>query len=628
MRLRAVSLLVLAASAPMLAAPAMAAQARAAQAKTAQAPPPSSAPSFGEVVEVNVVNVEVYATDKAGNRVNGLKKEDFTLFEDGKPVEITNFAIAEGSGGGIAAAPAGSLGGGAVSAPETLAPDGTSPAAVPDNPLSLVLFVDNLHLHPGSRSRALEQVRRFLSQNVRKGDRVMVATGDPGLHIRQPFTDDPAALDAALREIERLPVRGGEADRSRSTALRTLLSIQEIDVKQGDPCGVDIVTPVEGYAESTRDDVLRALKSLTLLVNSLAGVPGRKAVVHISDGLPVNPGEELFQVLFEICGGGAATSGLRVPDEVGIYDATSLGPSAYRAQQAMLDAQKFSTAGDLAALTAHANANRVTIYPIQASGLQGNAAADADLDGGEKVLQLPTLQSMKTANFQSSLSAMASDTGGRAILNANDFLPDLARVRQDFSNYYSLGYASAHTGDGRQHRIEIKTKKPGIKLRYRQGYRDKPLVERMVDRTLAALLHGMEDNPLGITVEIGDQTPSPSGTVAVPVRLKIPLFKLAVLNRDDKFQGSLRLFVVSRNQEGVNSAVRQVSVPLDIPRKQVLMAMGQFYVYTLTLQLAPGEQRVAVAVRDEIAATTSFLGRDIFVGTAVGAKAGAARSPG
>jgi VWFA-related protein len=591
MRLRAVSLLVLAASAPVLAA----------QARPAQAPP--SPPSFGEVMEVNVVNIEVYATDKAGNRVNGLKKEDFALFEDGKPVEITNFAIAEGGGG--AAVPAASPGG-SVSAPEAPVPDGGSPAAVPDNPLSLVLFVDNVHLHPGSRTRALEQVRRFLAQNVHKGDRVMLATGDPGLHVRQPFTDDVAVLDAALREMELLPVRGGEADRSRSTALRTLLSIQGLDVKQGDSCGIDIVAPVEGYAESTRDDILRVLKSLTLLVNSLAGVPGRKAVIHISDGLPVNPGEELYQVLSEFCGGVGATSGL----------------------QAMLDAQKFSTVGDLSALTAHANANRVTLYPIQASGLQGDALADAELERSEKILQLPTLQSMKTANFQSSLSAMASDTGGRAILNANDFLPDLARVRQDFSNYYSLGYPSVHTGDGREHRIEVKAKKPGIKLRYRQGYRDKPLAERMVDRTLAALLHGLEDNPLGITVEIGDQTPSSSGTVAVPIRLKIPLFKLAVLNRAEKFQGSLRLFVVTRNEEGVNSPVRQVMVPLDIPRKQVLMAMGQFYVYTLTLQLAPGEQRVAVAVRDEIAATTSFLSRDIFVGTAVGAKAGAARGPG
>ena len=48
-------------------------------------PPPPSAGSFGEVVEVNVVNVDVYATDKAGRRVTDLKPGDFELLEDGKP---------------------------------------------------------------------------------------------------------------------------------------------------------------------------------------------------------------------------------------------------------------------------------------------------------------------------------------------------------------------------------------------------------------------------------------------------------------------------------------------------------------------------------------------------------------
>jgi hypothetical protein len=69
------------------------------------------------------------------------------------------------------------------------------------------------------------------------------------------------------------------------------------------------------------------------------------------------------------------------------------------------------------------------------------------------------------------------------------------------------------------------------------------------------------------------------------------------------------------------SPVRQVAVPLQIPRKEVLTAMGQFYVYTLTLQLPPGRQQVAVAVRDDIAATTSYLSRAVTVGTTAAAAA-------
>src|SRR5262249_7881473 len=47
--------------------------------------------AFFENVNVDVVNVEVYVTDKSGNTVNGLTKDDFTVLEDDRPVAITNF---------------------------------------------------------------------------------------------------------------------------------------------------------------------------------------------------------------------------------------------------------------------------------------------------------------------------------------------------------------------------------------------------------------------------------------------------------------------------------------------------------------------------------------------------------
>jgi VWFA-related protein len=571
---------------------------------------------FGEVVEVNVVNVEVYVTDKDGNRVTGLKKEDFTVSEDGKPVEITNF---EAIGGSAAAAPrqgAPSAGG----PPETkVTPVPAAPAAAagPGTAMSLVVFVDNLNLRPESRTRAVEQIRRFLAENIHPGDRVMLVTNDLKLNVRQPFTDVPEALDTTLRKLETLPAYGGEADRARNTALRAVLTLQEVNVKRGDPCSPEVASPVESYAQATRQEVLRALQSLSLLVNSLAGIQGRKALLYVSDGLPVTPGEELFQVLYEMCGGGAATSGVRLPEEVGVWDAATLGPGAYPAQQALLDAQKYNTTKEFSALVARANANRVTFYTLQASGLRGNASAAADIDINERILQLPIVQNVQTTNLQNSLSVLAVDTGGRAILNANQFLPDLARMRDDFESFYSLGYTPAHNGDGREHRIEVRVKRPGLRLRYRQSYRDKPSLEKVVDRTLASLLYGVEDNPLEIGVEIGDQTPGPSGTWTVPVRLKIPLFKLAILNHEaiGTFEGNLRLFVATRTPDGDNSPLRQVAVPIRIPRKQVLNAMGQFYLYTVSLQLKPGPQQVAVAVRDEIGATTSYLSRQVEVGS-------------
>ncbi|HEX9944882.1 MAG TPA: hypothetical protein VGG03_22965, partial [Thermoanaerobaculia bacterium] len=116
-----------------------------ASALAAKPPAAPAPPSFGEVVEVNVVNVEVYATDKKGSRVSGLEKRDFEVLEDGKPVEITHFEVVAGGG-----------------APRTqeAAPavvPGVAPAA-PEDAWNLVVFFDNLSLRPTSRGRALRQL--------------------------------------------------------------------------------------------------------------------------------------------------------------------------------------------------------------------------------------------------------------------------------------------------------------------------------------------------------------------------------------------------------------------------------------------------------------------------------------
>jgi hypothetical protein len=219
---------------------------------------------------------------------------------------------------------------------------------------------------------------------------------------------------------------------------------------------------------------------------------------------------------------------------------------------------------------------------------------------------------------------MAADTGGRAMFNANDALPDLARMQEDFTSYYSLAYAPTHSGDGLEHKIEVKINRPGVRVRYRQSYRDKPELERIADRTLSALFYSTEDNPLDIAMTLGEQTPDADAkTWTVPVKLKIPLFKLAFRNQEGApLQGRLRLMVVTENGQGGLSPLRQVDVPLSIPRMKVLTALGQSYLYTLTLKLPPGQHRMALAARDELGSTTSYLSLALTVGPAPAAKAG------
>jgi hypothetical protein len=68
--------------------------------------------------------------------------------------------------------------------------------------------------------------------------------------------------------------------------------------------------------------------------------------------------------------------------------------------------------------------------------------------------------------------------------------------------------------------------------------------------------------------------------------------------------------------DGKQSPVRQVQVPISVPREKALTALGQYYLYEVKLTLEPGEQHVAIAVRDEATATTSFIARNLSTGPA------------
>ena len=616
---------------------------------SAQAPP--SQDRFGEKVDVNVVNVDIFVTDKDGRPVSDLDQKDFEVLEDGKRVEITNFEAVDRR---VAPAPAGTPEAAVADLsqePAVASPPAGPPSAPPVDATHLVVYIDNYNIRPPHRARVLQQLRDFLTRELRPDDRVMLVTYGLSLQVRLPFTTDRAALARALDEAERLSANGDEVVRARRAALQQILDIQERSKSTGgwegrkragfrasggfagskdddpdeesvlemDPlCPLDIVQPARMFAETSRQQVLADIAALKVMLGSLSGLPGHKALLHVSDGIPVTPGEELFQALYELCGGGSLTSGLATTMRTTPIDSALSSTKSYRGRNALIDAQAYSTASEWTALAAQANANRVTFYTLQASGLQAAASSAADADPGDRMLFLESVASIEAQNRQSSLSVMAADTGGRSTFNANDFRPDLARMRDDFDRFYSLGFKPRHAGDGRQHRIEVRVQRKGLRVRHPLTYRDKSPLERAADRTLATLFYGSEENPLDVALDMGEIRPAEGRTFRVPVRLRIPLFKLFLQDDQTSLQGKVRLFVATQGA-GAASRVRQVEVPIRIPRDKALIALGKVFEYELTLTMGAGEQRVAVAIQDAATSQTSYLTRDVRVGVSTSA---------
>src|SRR5215218_3195928 len=178
-------------------------------------------PQFGELIEVNVVNVDVLVTDRDGRPVTDLRREDFEVLEDGKRVEVTNFQALKASAMASAPLPAPSV------PPPPSSPTAEPAPQLPDaERLHLIVYVDNFNLEPAHRTRVLGQLRGFL-KDLSPEDRVMMVTNDLGLTVRLPFSGDRAAMEKTLAEIAKLPAQGQESANERRQALTRVLAIRE-----------------------------------------------------------------------------------------------------------------------------------------------------------------------------------------------------------------------------------------------------------------------------------------------------------------------------------------------------------------------------------------------------------------
>ncbi|MCP4201423.1 MAG: VWA domain-containing protein [bacterium] len=539
-----------------------------------ESPPPSPTVSastaeptqddlFVESIDVNVVNVDVFVTDKTGARISGLTKDDFELFEDGRPVEITNFYAVKG---GRPTRPTVEAEKPSETAPATPLP---LLATVEDQQLHLVIYFDNLFLRPFNRNKLIDHVRRFVFERVGSEDSVMLASFERSLHIRHPFTTHH---EAVLREMENLREMTAFGVQQR-TERRDLLN--RIDSSRS---ASEAISHVDFYAKSLHNDLTQSIEALREVVSSLAGLPGRKALLYVSDGIPMTPAEDLFHLIDQT------------------YKGNTTAP---------MIATRYRTRRRFNELTAHANANRVSFYTVEAAGLTSHESLSAEY--GQRETSIIEADVMRDGNREEPLVQMAHDTGGLFALNTNNFDGAFDKIGQDFRNYYSLGYAPVHAVPGRYHEIEVKVRRKGLEVRHRAGYRDKSPEVRMNEGTLAALLHGIEKNPLGIRFETGRSQPSGTARYLVPLLVRIPLGQIALIPQGDTHRGAVRVSVAVMNEDRTMSPVSQTPVPINIPNTDVETARGQEFVYEAEILMHPGSHIVAIGVRDDLSDDTSFV---------------------
>ncbi|MEM8960544.1 MAG: VWA domain-containing protein [Acidobacteriota bacterium] len=539
-----------------------------AAAACAQEDAPSEDPidlMLGEVVDVNVVNLEVYVTDKKGNRVTGLTKDDFILEHSGRPVAITNFY--EVRDGGVQ----GDLDLDLIDVPDL---PGREKRAVPeDQRLHLVVYVDNFNLHPFSRNRVFGHLRTFLRTRLRTGDKVMLVTYDRSLKQRVPFTGDPEIIASTLYDLEEISAHAVHHSSDRRDILDAIYNAEN---------AIDVQGRAYTYVEGRFNDLSFSITALKEIVEGLAGLPGRKALMYISDGVDLRAGEDIFYAMSD-----------------------AFGETSY-----IMESFRYDLTRRYQELTAQANANRVTFYSLDAAGLRTYSYIDVrnqTAGGGAQIDQT------YFHNIQAPLRLIADETGGRAVMNTNNWTPMLERIAEDFDNYYSIGYSPASAGSGRYHRLDVKVKERWLRVRHREGYRDKSVERRMSESTLATLHYGYQRNDLDVALEFGRPTPDRNGHYSVPLAIRVPMDKINFLPQEEMNRGRLRLTIAARDDDGGMSEVQDVTVPIDVPATDE--QQQSHWEYVINLQLRGGRMLVAVGVRDEIGAIDAYVSRGLNVGS-------------
>ncbi len=543
---------------------------------------PVNAEAFIETVDVEVVNIDVYVSDGDGKPVEGLSKDDFVIYRDGTPIPATNFyAVAGGAPvpGPALEAPTPQL---EAATPEPVQePDTPSEPTVDDeHRLWLIVFIDNFNIDPVERNRILPAVRQFISQSLHRGDRAMVVTYDRKLEVRQPFTNQKNLLLKTLSDIEDDSGLATIRNRDRYEALT------RIEGRGSRPSSSLLFART--YAEEVMSNVDNTVDALERLILTLGGLPGRKALVHVSSGIPMLAGEELFQVV------GLKWNMPEAYAEIGRHDTTRAWERVNR----------------------HANAHRVVFYTLDAGGLRGMEFASAEYASFLNPKLRTSLDSTVPQNLQSSLRLMALETGGRALVNRNEALPALIEVAQDFRSFYSLGIPSSGADAGRYHEISVKLRNPqkGHKLRHRTGYRSKNLEGRMHDGLRSALLYAHGENPLGVTVRWGKPVPHEDDLYLVPLQLQVPLKDLVILPLGDKHEVRLQLFVGAVGKDGEVSQIDRAPLGVRLAEEHVEAARKESLVHTHKLLLSPGRKKVGISVLDTFGRQSSTVTSFIDVG--------------
>jgi VWFA-related protein len=508
---------------------------------------------------VFLVQVPVVVRDKQGHAIGTLHKEDFQLFDKGKPQIITRFVVEKA---GTSSIPA-------VKALDANLPGQTEGEAAPIPQRFIAYLFDDVHLDPGDIARMRVATTQHLDQTLDPFTRAAIFTTS-GIG-QLDFTDDRDKIHDALNRIQpnmRTPTSPGDCPHMTLYMADLIINKQDqnamaVAAADASACSSGSTVPPQQLVTSAAISALsvgetetnRAMEVLRVLLLRMTGTPGSRSIVLISPGFLL-PGEDLRP-----------------------------------AEEELLD---------------RAIRGNITINTLDATGVYttipgGNASSRTVSTSNQTAMS--SYESSSRLAQQDILEELAAGTGGSFFHNDNGMKEGLDQVTKQPDFVYVLGFSPGDLKyDGNLHSLKVSLQNSaGLTLQSRRAYyapkRPKDPEEAAKEDIREAVFSRdeIQDIPVDLKLQFFKSTPV-NARIAVISRVDVKNLRF---HKDaDRSKNTLTLVasLFDRNGNFVSGIQRTVDMNL---RAQTLATLDTSGLTVRTdFDVTPGNYMIRVVVRD------------------------------
>lgn len=522
-----------------------------------------------EKIDVRVINVDAYVTDRSGNPYMGLSPEDFEIFEDGVPQKLTNFYIVENQqvrrAAGTEALEAGA-----------------------EFRRRIALVVDNNFIDQRERDRALAKFEEFAAALPDQQTEWSVGVIGSRFEMIQPFTSDRSQLKGAVARVRRIPVASGNGDLQRDLLSDT---IRRNETTKG--------FDYEGTMQfANREQTYR---------NARAALASARGIVEATRMYGIESGKKVMFLM---------TGGIEINTTFAAYEKGKIDREVSDTKQ---EVQRL-----LDSVVMEANAANVTI-DIIAARTRGSAAAQHDAQnssagfnrpgmnakggvagtpqqGGSGIhtsamSQVPLNDPIDIGDNDSPSIKIARGTGG-LYLTSNVVHDSLVKAEASTARYYSLGFQPAHPEDGKYHKLSVKVKQPGYSVIHRVGYSDVSPEHQLREllRLRISMLQPAKAVPVQLSV--GPAKNADKGVLALTASM--PIRNITILPDGGRYAGRVHVYVSVFDRDGRNLSFHHFQQNVVIPAEMREKALADSFKYQTAIRLEKGEYHLAVTLRDDL----------------------------